>query len=97
MTLSCQGKAKDSEGHCFALDETSDAIQNRTKIPVVKRLKDTRCIYTKTENDPHHSFSVVTSVMSMQVLKTTLTWLQERLIQSQFLHLSRHYFVSLLL
>lgn len=69
MTLSCQGKEKDSEGCCFALDETSDAIQNRTKLPLVKSLKDTCRIYTKTENEPHHSFSVGASVVSMQALQ----------------------------
>lgn len=70
MTLSCQVKAKDSEGCCFALDEISDVIQNRTKLPVMKRLQDTCCIYMETENEPLHSFSVlVTSVMSTQFLK----------------------------
>lgn len=69
MTLSCQVIAKDSEGCCFALDEISDVVQNRTKLPVMKRLQDMCCIYTETENEPLHSFPVVTSVMSIQFLK----------------------------
>lgn len=35
----------------------------------MKRLQDTCCIYTKTENEPLHSFSLVTSVMSIQFLR----------------------------
>lgn len=88
MTLSRQVKAKDSEGCCFALDETSDVTQNRTKLTAMKRLQDTCCIYTKTENELLHFFFflfVVASVMLIQFLKrdhagqilykTTLPWL----------------------
>ena len=98
MTLSRQVKAKDSEGCCFALDETSDVTQNRTKLTAMKRLQDTCCIYTKTEKKSLHFFFlfVVDSVMSIQFLKRDHAG-QKPLIRSQFLHLSWHNLVSLVL
>lgn len=62
MTLSCRGKAKDSEECCFALHETSDVLQNRTNLPIVKRLEDMCCIYMKTVWRGYFcQFSVVTT------------------------------------
>ena len=66
MTLSRQVKAKDSEGCCFALDETSDVTQNRTKLTAMKRLQDTCCIYTKTEKKSLHFFFFLWLILSCQ-------------------------------
>lgn len=83
MTLSRQVKAKDSEGCCFALDETSDVTQNRTKLTAMKRLQDTCCIYTKTENEPLHfclwlllscQYNFWSVTMQVRFYKTTLPW-----------------------
>lgn len=65
MGTAWQVKAKDSEWCCFALDETLDVMQNKTKLTVMKRLQDTCCILQKTENEPLLSFSVAASVMSL--------------------------------
>lgn len=55
------------------------------KLTVTKHLQDACCIYTKTENEPRHSFSVVTSVSSAQFLKCDSEgWILSRCRGSNF-------------